>query len=138
MRHQVFGRKLNRDIKERKALFKNLVISLITYNKIKTTIARAKAVQGLVEKLVFKAREGGEVAIAQISSFLGRREAIQKLTKIIAPKFKDRIGGYLRIKRIGKRHGDRAEEVFLEWSEEIEKKKQPKEKINQPPKQKEV
>jgi large subunit ribosomal protein L17 len=138
MRHQVFGRKLNRDIKERKALFKNLVISLITYNKIKTTIARAKAVQGLVEKLVFKAREGGEVAIAQVSSFLGRREAIQKLTKIIAPKFKDRIGGYLRIKRIGKRHGDRAEEVFLEWSEEIEKKKQPKEKINQPPKQKEV
>ena len=116
MRHQVFGRKLNKDIKERRALYKNLLIALITYGKIRTTYARAKAVVGLADKLVTHAKDGSVSAIRQVSSILNRKEAINKLVSKIAPQFKDKIGGYARIIKLGKRQGDAAEEVFLEWS----------------------
>ncbi|MBM3283155.1 50S ribosomal protein L17 [Candidatus Gottesmanbacteria bacterium] len=116
MRHRVFGKKLGRDIKERKSLFKNLVISLINYGKIQTTLARAKAIQGLAEKLVSKAKDGSDSALRQVSSFIARREAIDKFVKVITPRFKDRLGGYLRLRRIGKRAGDASEQVVLEWT----------------------
>jgi large subunit ribosomal protein L17 len=122
MRHKVFGRKLNRDIKERKALFKSLVIGLITHGKIRTTLAKAKAVLGLVDKLVTRAKDGSESAKTQISSFLARGEAVKKLTNDIAPRFKDRLGGYARIRRTGRRSGDNAEEVEMEWTVPEEKK----------------
>lgn len=127
MRHKVFGRKLGRDIKERKALFKNLIISLINYERIQTTLARAKAIRGLAEKLVTRAKDGSDAALRQVSSFLTRREAIDKLVKVIAPRFTDRIGGYLRMRRIGKRAGDASEQVILEWTV-VEKKEGQKEK----------
>ena len=116
MRHQVFGKKLNRDIKERKALFKSLILALITYGKIKTTLAKAKAIQPFVDKLVTRAKDGSENAIRQVSSFLARKEAINKLTKEIAPRFGKTFGGYLNLKKVGQRSGDAAEEVILEWS----------------------
>lgn len=120
MRHQVFGKKLNRDVKERKALFKSLVLALIKSGKIKTSLARAKAVSRLVEKLVTKAKNGSEAAINQLSSFLNRKEAVDKLVKEVAPKFKTKVGGYLRIRRVNtRRKGDATEEVLLEWSEDI-------------------
>lgn len=122
MRHKYFGRKLNRDVKERKALFRSLVIALIEKDKIRTTVAKAKAIQGLVEKLVTKAKKGGEAASRQIASFIIKKEARDKLISEIAPRFQDRIGGYIRIRRMGKRFGDGAEEVSLEWSKEGEKK----------------
>jgi len=57
MRHRVFGRKLNRDVKARKALFKNLINALIEHQEIKTTEAKAKAIKGLVDKFVSRARK---------------------------------------------------------------------------------
>lgn len=123
MRHRVFGKKLKRDIKERKALFKNLILALINYGRIQTTLARAKAVQGLAEKLVTRAKNGSDSALQQVSSFLARRRAVDKLTKVIAPRFKDKIGGYSRIRKIGKRAGDASEQVILEWSVSEEKEK---------------
>ena len=116
MRHKVFGRKLNRDIKERKALFRSLVSSLIINGSIKTTHAKAKAVGSLIEKLVTKAKDGSRQSIIQISSFLNKKEPIKKLTDEIAPIFKDKIGGYLRIIKLGRRAGDNAQEVRMEWS----------------------
>ena len=70
MRHQVFGKKLNRDVKERKALFKSLIIALISFGRIHTSIAKAKAVARLAEKLVTKAKEGSDLAVRQVSAFL--------------------------------------------------------------------
>lgn len=122
MRHQVFGKKLNRDIKERKALFKSLILALITYGKIKTTLAKAKAIQGLVDKLVTRVKDGSDSAIRQVSSFLTKKDAINKLTKEIAPRFSKTVGGYLRLRRVGQRAGDATEEVIMEWSVAGEKK----------------
>lgn len=116
MRHQVFGKKLNRDIKERKALFKGLIIALISFGRIRTSLAKAKAVGRLAEKLVMKAKEGSDIAVRQVSSFLTKKESINKLISEISPRFRNIVGGYLRVRRIGKRAGDASEQVILEWS----------------------
>lgn len=122
MRHRVFGKKLNRDIKERKALFKNLVLALVNHGKIQTSVAKAKAIQRLVEKMVTKAKSTSSTSISSVSSFLGRKKAVDRLVKDVVPRFKDKVGGYLRMRRIGKRRGDSIEEVILEWSVKEEKK----------------
>lgn len=128
MRHKVFGKKLNRDIKERKALFRSLVQALITHGKVKTTLPKAKAVSSLIEKLVTKAKDGSRASLNQVSSFLTKRDLIRKLTGEIAPKFSHKIGGYIRLVRLGKRAGDNAEEVSMEWTESIspQEKEKPK------------
>lgn len=116
MRHKVFGKKLNRDIKERKALFKNLIVSFISVGKIKTSLAKAKAVQRLIEKLVTKVKDREEAALRQVSSFLTKKDVSNKLVDEIAPRFKNISGGYTRVRRIGQRLGDAGEEAILEWS----------------------
>ncbi len=122
MRHRVFGKKLNRDIKERKALFKNLVLALVSHGKIQTSVAKAKAIQRLVEKMVTKAKSTSSASISSVSSFLGRKKTVDQLVKNVIPRFKDKVGGYLRMRRIGKRRGDSTEEAILEWSVKEEKK----------------
>lgn len=136
MRHQVFGKKLNRDIKERKALFKSLIIALISFGRIRTSLAKAKAVRRLAEKLVTKAKEGSDIAVRQISAFLTKKEVINKLISEISPRFRNTVGGYLRVRRIGKRAGDASEEVILEWSVTEPKKLEEKSVIKE--KKKEV
>lgn len=126
MRHQVFGRKLNRDVKERKALFRSLVSALIIKGKIKTTLAKARAIRGLVEKLVTLAKKDTSATRMKLHSFLIKRDLVQKIIKDIASKFSDRKGGYIRIRRIGQRIGDNAEEVFMEWTYAKEEIKSPK------------
>ena len=116
MRQKVFGKKLNRDTKERKALFKSLITSFIKYGKIKTTSPKAKAIRGLVEKLVTKAKDGSSSALHQISSFLNKKDIVNKLVSDVAPRFKDKLGGYIRIIKLGKRQSDNAQEVIMEWS----------------------
>lgn len=132
MRHQVFGRKLNRDVKERKALFRSLVSALITKGKIKTTLAKAKAIRGLTEKLVTLAKKKSSAGRMKLTSFLIKSDLVKNITEVIAPKFLDRKGGYVRIRRIGQRIGDSAEEVFLEWTyakEEVKDLKTGKEPV---------
>lgn len=116
MRHQVFGRKLNRDVKERKALFRSLISALVTKGKIKTTLAKARAVRGLAEKLVTLAKKETSSGRTKLTSFLIKSDLVKKMIEVIAPKFSDRKGGYVRIRRIRQRIGDSAEEVFLEWT----------------------
>lgn len=141
MRHQVFGKKLNRDVKERKALFKGLIIALIYHGKIKTSLAKAKAIQRIAEKMVTKSKNATERVYSQIAAFLTQKDIVDKLIKEIAPRFKDVPGGYLRMRRIGKRVGDATEEVILEWSikEEIKAQTKPGEvKEKKPKKEKET
>lgn len=140
MHHQVFGRKLNRDDKERKALFRSLVNALIMQEKIKTTVSKAKAIRGMAEKMVTLAKINSTATIRKLSSVLDHQDAIQKMMKEIAPRFTTRVGGYVRITRIGRRPGDNAEEVFIEWTVQPEKKeiKAPKGKKKAPAKKPEV
>lgn len=117
MRKNVFGRKFKRDKNERKALFKSLISSLILNERIKTTEAKAKAIRGDAEKAVTKAKKNKEFAKRALAGLVNK-EALVKLVDNLAPRFVDRNGGYTRIIRLGKRFGDDAMEVILEWTEE--------------------
>ncbi|MCL4339302.1 50S ribosomal protein L17 [Patescibacteria group bacterium] len=122
MRHQVFGKKFNRDIKERKALFKSLLTGLIDTGKIKTTLPKGKAIVRLADKLVSQVKSGSLSQLSQVTAFLAKKDLVDKLVKDIAPRFGGVTGGYVRMVRLGKRAGDGSEEVSLSWSREALKK----------------
>jgi large subunit ribosomal protein L17 len=113
MRHQVKGKQLNRDSSSRRALFKNLILALIDHGQINTTSAKAKAVQGSLEKLITKAKGGTLHERRQIDQVLNQRTAVNKLVDEIAPHIK-RNSGYTRIIKLGERQGDAAAMVRLE------------------------
>lgn len=117
MKKNIFGRKFKRDTNERKALFKNLISSLILDGEIKTTEEKAKAIKGDVDKLITKVKKNGEIARQLVGSYIFPY-ALDKLINDIAPRFANRNGGYTRIIRIGKRFGDNATVVLMEWTEE--------------------
>lgn len=115
MRHNVAGKKLNRDIKQRKALFKNLITALIEHGEIKTTEAKAKAIRGIADKLIHKAKEGTVAARRVLASFFGTRQVVNKLVDEVAPVMKDRDSGFTRIVRMSDtRRGDNATVVRME------------------------
>jgi len=116
MRKQVFGRKLQRDTNERKALFKSLMRALVEKESIQTTEAKAKAVKGEIEKLVTKARDGGKQGERALQGYFAA-PILKKLVNEIAPRFVGRPGGYTRIIKLGNRFGDNAKMVILEWVE---------------------
>jgi large subunit ribosomal protein L17 len=116
MKKSVFGRKLKRDKNERKALFKSLMSALVLGERIKTTQAKAKAIKPEVEKLVTKAKKGGNAAKLVIEKSL-TRPAYEKLIKEIGPRFAKRAGGYTRIIKLGERFGDNSPVVLIEWTE---------------------
>lgn len=118
MRKMVFGRKLSRGKKGREALIRSLIKALIGVGKIETTKAKAKAIQGQVDKLVTMAKKNTLSSRRGISAYLANdRKATDILVSQIAPVFKDRKGGYTRIILLGKRLGDAAEMARLEWVE---------------------
>lgn len=114
MRHQVAGRKLNRTSNQRKALFKNLVLSLLEHGEIETTEAKAKSIKGLVDTLIHRAQRGGVATARVLSSFFGTRAIVQKLMQEIAPAMKGRVSGFTRIIHLGNRAGDAAPTVKME------------------------
>ncbi len=114
MRHQIYGRKLNRTSKQRKALFKNLVSSLFERGAIVTTEAKAKSIKGLVDTLIHKAQQGSVATARVLASFFGTRAIVAKLMNEIAPAMKDRVSGFTRIIKLGNRRGDNAETVRIE------------------------
>ena len=116
MRHQVFGKKLKRNIKERKVLFKGLISSLILKGRIKTTKAKAKAIQGQAEKLVSKARRGTLSVRRQLANVLDKG-AVEKLLNEVGPSFSKRQSGFTQMIKIGSRKGDNAPMVLLQWVE---------------------
>lgn len=116
MKKNVFGRKFSRDTNERKALFKALISSLIISEKIITTEPKAKAIKSDVDKVITKVKKNGESARRLLGGMLNS-QALEKLINDVAPRFKNRNGGYTRIIKVGRRFGDNAMEVVMEFTE---------------------
>ena len=114
MRHGNSGKKLGRDSAHRKALYSNLAGALIEHGRIKTTVTKAKAVKPRAEQMITLGRRGDLHARRQATAFLRSRDVVHHLFAEIAPRFKDRPGGYTRIIKLGPRPGDAAEMVYLE------------------------
>lgn len=124
MRHKKAKRRLGRSKGEREACMRNVAASLLTFEKITTTMAKAKEARRLAEKLITLAKSGTLSDRRHAASLLGQnKKLVQELFKNIAPRFKNRCGGYTRIIQKGRRYGDNALLVILELTEQKEKKK---------------
>ena len=130
MRHQKKTIKLGRTAEHRKALLANQVCSLIAHQRIKTTLAKAKAVRPLAEKMVTFGKNGSLHARRMVLSMLRQKDAVKKLFDEIAPRSADRNGGYTRIVKLGQRKSDSASMAFIEWVDaaQVIEEKEPKEK----------
>ena len=114
MRHHRKGKKLGRTSAHRKALYSNLAGALIEHGRIKTTLAKAKAVKPIAEQMITLGRRGDLHARRQALAYLHSNDVVTMLFSEVAPRFTDRPGGYSRIVKLGPRWGDAAEMVYLE------------------------
>jgi len=115
MRHQKTTVRLGRKAEHRKALLANQVCNLIEHRRIKTTLAKAKAVRPLAEKMVTLGKRGSIHARRTAFATLRQKDAVKKLFDEIAPASTERNGGYTRIVRLGQRNSDSASMAFIEW-----------------------
>lgn len=115
MRHNVAGRKLGRTSAHRKAMFRNQLASLVEHERIQTTLAKAKDLRPIAERLVTRSRQDTVHARRLVGRWLLDRSHIKKLFDEIGPRFAERPGGYLRIVKLGPRQGDAAEMAILEF-----------------------
>ncbi len=114
MRHRVKEKKLDRKKAPREMMLKNLASSIIIYEKVKTTEAKAKTVKPLLEKIISTSIKGGLSARRELIRILPQKMAVKKAMEILSDRYKERKGGYSRIVKIGKRLGDNAEMVQIE------------------------
>ena len=115
MAHRIGGRKLSRKQGPRIALFKNLTVSVLRYDRVRTTEAKAKEIRGRVEQMITLAKQGDLAARrAVVAAFPNEPLVVTKLFDEIAPKYADRTSGYTRIVKIGPRQGDAAPIVQIE------------------------
>ncbi len=127
MRHLVKKKKLRRNTSQRRALLRNLVTSFLDKERIRTTLAKAKAAKPLAEKMITLARKDTLHAKRQALSFIYKKPVVKKLFEELGPRFSERPGGYTRIVKIGPRAGDGAEMAILELiGSEFKKKKKKK------------
>ncbi|MBI3784367.1 MAG: 50S ribosomal protein L17 [Deltaproteobacteria bacterium] len=117
MRHLKAGRKLNRTSAHRKALLRNLVTSLIDHEQVKTTDAKAKELRRVADRMITLAKRGTLHARRQAAAFVRTSKSVKKLFDEMAPRFRDRQGGYTRIVKIGVRHGDAARMSVIELTD---------------------
>ena len=114
MRHRNSGRKLNRNSSHRKAMFRNMTISLVEHEKIKTTLPKAKELRGVAEPLITLAKKDNlsnrRLAFDRIRS----KSAVGKLFGELGPRYQSRPGGYIRILKCGFRSGDNAPMAIVE------------------------
>jgi len=165
MRHRVAGRKLSRTTQHRELMFRNMLVSLLQHERIKTTLAKGKELRSWADKIITLGKKGTVHARRQAFARLRDKGIVKKLFDVIAPKFKDRQGGYTRVYKLGWRQGDGAplslvelvtyappeekkkstitkakevlEKVTPKKKEKIEKKEKVKEKAKEKPKEKE-
>lgn len=114
MRHRSAGKKLSRTREHRKALFRNMVTTLLEKGKIETTIAKAKALKPVAEKIITLGKRNDLSAKRQAFAFITKPEVVKKLFEQIGPQYKDRPGGYTRIIRTYVRQGDATQMAILE------------------------
>jgi len=115
MRHRHKGKILDRKKESREALLRGLATSIIIYEKVKTTKTKAKAVKPLVEKLVTTAKKNDLTARRELLKILYHKKAVSKILEVLGPRYKERKGGYTRIINLGRRQGDGAEMVQIEF-----------------------
>jgi large subunit ribosomal protein L17 len=132
MRHRNAGFKLGRNTSHRRALLRNLVTSVIIEDRIQTTVAKAKAVRPLIEKMITLGKKGDVHSRRQALAFLMTDTAVARLFETVAPRYGDRQGGYLRIVRAGFRKGDGGETAFIELlgaEKQLDEKKSKRDEI---------
>lgn len=117
MRHLKAGRKLNRTSSHRKALFRNLVTSLIEHEQVRTTDAKAKELRRVADRMITLGKRGSLHARRQALAYIRSRSAVTKLFDEVAVRFKERPGGYTRVIKIGHRHGDAAAMSVIELTD---------------------
>jgi large subunit ribosomal protein L17 len=115
MRHGNAYRKLNRTAEHRKAMFANMATALIKHEQIMTTLPKAKDLRPIVEKLVTLGKRGGLHARRQAIAELRDVAMVKKLFDVLAPRYKERNGGYTRVMKAGFRYGDSAPVAVIEF-----------------------
>lgn len=128
MRHGKSGRRLGRKTSHREAMFRNLVTSFLNHEKITTTDAKAKEIRSVAEKMITLGKRGDLHALRQAASYIREKSVVTKLFSTIAPRYKDRPGGYTRIVKLGARQGDAAPVSIIELVEEEMKVKKVRQK----------
>ena len=134
MRHRVAGRKLSRTTQHRELMFRNMLVSLLQHERIKTTLAKGKELRSWADKIITLGKKGSLHARRQAFALLRNEGIVKKLFDEIAPKLRGREGGYTRIYKMGWRHGDGAPLSLVElvtFSSPEEKKKSPVKKAKE-------
>jgi len=114
MRHRKSGRQLSRNSAHRWALMRNMITSLLREEKIKTTDPKAKELRRWADRVITLGKQGSLHARRQVLSIVQDKTVVRKLFDTIAPRFKDRPGGYTRIIKLGLRRGDAAQMAVIE------------------------
>jgi len=120
MRHRKSGRTLGRKSAHRKAMYKNMAVSLIQHETIRTTLPKAKELRRVVEPLITLAKTDGVARRRLAFDRLRDKSSVGKLFNELGPRFKDRPGGYLRILKIGFRPGDSAPMALVQLLDQPE------------------
>lgn len=120
MRHNVAGRKLGRTSAHRKAMMRNQLTSLIQAGRIQTTLAKAKALRPVAEKVITRSKTDTVHSRRMVGRWIQDRDVIKKLFHEIGPRVAERPGGYTRIVKLGPRQGDGAERAVIELVDEAE------------------
>lgn len=115
MRHRKTGRKLGRDSSHRQALFSNLLAALITYESITTTLAKAKELKRIADRMITFAKKGDLHARRLALRSVRNQAAVKRLFDKLGQRYTERNGGYTRIYKLGPRHGDCAPMALIEW-----------------------
>ncbi len=134
MRHRVAGRKLSRHTKHRELMFRNMLVSLLQHERVRTTLAKGKELRVWADKIITLAKKNTLHARRQAFARLRNETLVKKLFEEIAPKMKDREGGYTRIYKMGWRQGDAAPLSLVElvtYAHAEEKKKTTMEKAKE-------
>ena len=120
MRHRKGLRKLNRTSAHRTAMFRNMSVSLIEHEAIKTTLPKAKELRRVIEPLITLAKNPSVANRRLAFARLRDRDAVTKLFEELGPRFQDRPGGYTRVLKMGFRQGDNAPMAYMELTERPE------------------
>ena len=115
MRHKKLGRRFSRDSAHRQAMFSNMAASLIKHEQIVTTLAKAKDLRRVMDKYITLAKRGDLNSRRIAASRMGDEAMVKKLFDTLAPRYKDRSGGYTRVMKAGYRYGDSAPVAVIEF-----------------------
>ena len=123
MKHNIKNKKLNKSSSHRKAMFMNMSNALIKHEQITTTLAKAKELKRFVEKIVTLGKKGGLLSRRKTVSILQDQKMSKKVFDVLAERYKNRVGGYTRIIKLGNRFGDNAPTAVIEFVDRDENAK---------------